>query len=90
MTAGEYTSHCMLVMDFKLMLKYSDWFKSTIRVAAELSSLATKGQTAVSPSYNVSWSLDDGDRMRVNIGGERLELELKPNRDGIAVWRLVA
>lgn len=98
---AEFVSHCDLVTDFKSMLKYGDWSTYTF-VATELSNLCIKGRAAISPSYDVSWSLDEVHRlkdpqsgvsrvakMRVNIGGTRLALELKPNRDGIAVWRLV-
>ena len=83
----EYIRHCALVTDFKSMLKYSDWSNYTF-VATELNNLCTKGRNAISPSYDVSWSLD-GDRMRVNIAGTRLALEKRLNRNGIAVWRLV-
>ncbi len=86
---AEHTSHCMLVTDFKSMLKYSDW-SSYIFVVTELSNLEIKGRSAVKPSYRCLWFLDDrAGTMAIDIGGERLALEKRPNRDGIAVWRLV-
>tara|TARA_R100000951_G_scaffold26533_2_gene22451 strand:+ start:517 stop:822 length:306 start_codon:yes stop_codon:yes gene_type:complete len=86
---AQYISHASIVHDFKLALRYGQW-SSYAYVAKELDSCEKRGKIAVKSSYRCIWFLDDqAGTMAIDIAGTRLALKLKPNRDGIAVWRLV-
>lgn len=85
---AQYISHASICNDFKLAVLHGQW-SSYAHVAKELDSCERRGKIAVRESYRVMWRLVAGVKMAIEIGGERLALELKPNRDGIAVWRLV-
>ena len=86
---SQHISHASIVYDFKLALKHGQW-SSYVYVAEELNSCERRGKIAIRESYRCIWFLDfPTGTMAIDIAGERLALELKPNRDGIAVWRLV-
>ena len=86
---SQYISHKSIVYDFKLAVRYGQW-SSSHYVVTELSSCEKRGKIAISPSYRCLWFLDaQAGTMAIDIGGERLALELKPNSDGIDVWRIV-
>lgn len=87
---SQYTSHADIVHDFKLAVRYGQW-SSYAYVAKELDSCERRGRIAVKSSYRCLWFLDaQAGTMAIDIGGERLALELKPNSNGIDVWRIVA
>ena len=100
MQTAQHVSHALIVQDFRKMLQLCGWTKY-FQVTNELQNLKHRGRIAVSPTYQVHWFLDEdvtledpqsGESriasMRVDIGGERLALKLKPD-NGVAVWRLV-